>query len=113
MEDNETEIGDKNVIERYHIEKTQKWREWIEKIPFIKFPPDWEVQVIPPFAGAMARFQVRKNGKKISVYLDVDNSLGYMDGPYWEAYPIGDDTARFMIDETTNLIATIEEELSK
>ena len=74
-------------IDRYKIESEQDWREWAGKIPYIKCLDGWEFQPIPPFAGAMARFQVRKGENKISVYLDVDDSLGCWGSPYWEICP--------------------------
>ena len=49
-------------IDRYKIEAEEKWREWSGKVPAIKFDAGWCVKVIPPFAGAMARFLVEANG---------------------------------------------------
>ena len=50
-------------IDRYKIEKAQDWRGWIAKIPAIQFDPGWQVQVIPPFSGALARFRVTVGDK--------------------------------------------------
>lgn len=94
-------------IDRYKIEAEEKWREWSEKVPAIKFDAGWSVKVIPPFAGAMARFLVEANGKSASVYLDCHNALGYMDGAYWEVYPVDEDTSRCLIDEADELLALI------
>lgn len=100
------------MIERWQIEGIEGWREWIEKIPDINFPSDWSVRIIPPYAGALVRFIAFKNNKRISVYLDVNNTLGYMDGPYWEAYPINGDTSRFMLNDVENLISAIDQEFT-
>lgn len=78
-----------NLLKRLEIESSEKWMEWREKIPFLKIPSDCEVKVNPPFAGALIRFVVRKNNREVSVYLDVNNSLGYYDleeTPYWEIF---------------------------
>ena len=49
----------------------------------------------------------------ISVYLDWYDALGFMGAPYWEAYSIEGDTARFMLEETSALISAIDGELKK
>lgn len=68
---------------------------WIKEIPILKFPSDWTIQIIPPFASAVIRFRAFKNGKTISVYLDCYDLLGANGEPYWEAYPVGEDTTRY------------------
>jgi hypothetical protein len=96
---------------RYNVEASESWREWCEKVPFIRFPADWDVRVIPPFAGALARFIVRlPDGETRSVYLDVNNSLGfYADPPepYWEVYPYQGDTGRCDMADVEELIRMI------
>ena len=94
-------------IERYKIEADEKWREWAGKVPAITFDAGWSVKVIPPFAGAMARFIVEANGRQASVYLDCYDSLGYMNAPYWEVYPVDGDTGRCLIDDTDELLTLI------
>ncbi len=100
---------------RFLIEKTDEWRKWITEIPFIQFPADYQVQVIPPFQGAIVRFRVKKEGsdKSISVYLDCYEALGCYDGPYWEMYPYEDDTARFNMEDTKGLLKSIAEEFDR
>lgn len=69
-------------------EKAFDWCEWLEKIPYIKFPGSWNVKIVPPFAGAMVRFMVKKSDEiRVSVYLDCHELLGVYSGPYWEVYP--------------------------
>lgn len=87
-------------------------REWGPKIPYLKFPSDCEVKVIPPFGGANVRFLVKKNEKVISVYLDCYANLGAMDVPYWEIYPYQGDTYRCFLNEADDLMEKIEEELN-
>ena len=95
-------------MERYQIEQNEKWREWIEKIPSLNFPEKWNVTIIPPYGGAMARFKVELNGKIASIYLDCHSALGFCDGPYWEVYPCyDDDTYRCEIHEVEDLMKAI------
>lgn len=91
------------------MEKTFEWKKWTDEIPFIKFPKDWEVKIIPPFAGAVVRFLVNTpKRKRISVYLDCYENLGYFGGPHWEVYPDKDDNnARFAMSDTEGLLKCI------
>jgi hypothetical protein len=101
-------------VKRYTVEYAEKWREICAQVPFIKFDPRWEISVIPPFAGAVARFLVRDPAipkSKVSVYLDWFDALGYMDAPYWEVYPVGDDTERCLLAETEKLLESIRKSL--
>jgi hypothetical protein len=98
---------------RYKIEKEQKWLEEIKVIPFIQFPADWKIQVIPPFGDAVVRFRVQlPSGKEKSVYLDHRESLGiYGDiEPYWEVYPYNDDVGRCGREEIDKLLEYIGDE---
>lgn len=72
-----------------HREAVEQDRDWIDKIPFIKWPDSWKVKAIPPTGGAVIRYQViNQNGAKISIYLDCYDAIGYNSGnPYWEFYP--------------------------
>ena len=104
------------TVRRYKIEQQEHWLSWVEKIPYLKFPAGWQVQVIPPFCGAMARFRVRTekclSGTYISVYLDCYNRVGYYDGPYWEAYPIRGETYRCKMEETDELLEALQGEIA-
>ena len=92
------------------------WREWIRKIPEIQFPAHWKIQIIPPFAGALIRFRVNN---KISVYLDVDGSLGYWvdennkPAPYWEIHPYDDDVWRIDMEKVDELLEAIQKSLDE
>lgn len=102
-------------IERYKMESAAGWRETARNVPFIKLPEGLEFSPIPPFAGAAARFIVRKagTGHTVSVYLDTDNSLGhYCDAsgnpePYWEVHPLDGDVGRCDMADTDSLVRMI------
>ncbi len=100
-----------NTFKRLEVELEEKWVECAEKIPYIPFPRGWQVQVIPPFGGAIARFRVKKKKGWVSVYLDVYGRLGYMNGPYWEVYPVDGDVGRCYMDEIPKLLEIISKAL--
>lgn len=78
-------------------------------MPFINFPSDWLIQIIPPFGGAMVRFRViLPDGRRKSVYADFYDNLGYYGSPYWEIYPVDDDIARCPIEAVAELLIMIE-----
>lgn len=105
----------------YHeIEEKYEWGKWIKKIPFIDFPNDWLIKIIPPYGGAIIRFNVKKNNsnKEVSVYLDCYNSLGYYwkepgkSLPYWEIYPNYEGEAyRYDLEDIDGLLKGIEKSL--
>jgi hypothetical protein len=101
------------ISKRSEVDKEEEWDEWLLKIPKIKFKEDWEVRIIPPFGGAMARFWIDKGDKHVSVYLDCYQRLGYFGGhngePYWELYPYHGDTYRCAMRNTEELTAKISE----
>jgi hypothetical protein len=74
------------------------------KIPPLHFKENWDVRVLPGFNGAFARFRVNDY---ISVYLDMFDRLGYEGKPYWELYD-GTDTIRFKMEDTEELLNTID-----
>lgn len=97
---------------RIHVEKEEKWNEWIPKIPFLNFPKSWKIKIIPPFHGALVRFIVQTNKMPnksfVSIYLDVDQSLGLWNGPYWEVHPVDGDVIRCDMDNTEQLLENIK-----
>lgn len=97
---------------RFEIEQEESWREWCDQIPYLNFPEEWKIKIIPPFSGALIRFVVKYKEKTVSVYLDVYQALGIAEN-YWEIYPYKDDTYRCGIDETNKLISKINEELNR
>lgn len=97
-----------DTLARATVERNEKWQEACDIIPFIKFPADWSIQIIPPFVGAMVRFRVKlPNGQNKSIYLDFYDRLGYVGKPYWEVYPVGGDTGRCLLAETDELLRLI------
>ena len=96
-----------DMLKRYTIGMVGNQEDWFDNIPFIRFDPDWDVQVIPPFSGAMVRFRVKQGDHIVSVYLDCYQQLGYWDGPYWEVYPVDGDTWRVGIDDVDGLLDAI------
>ena len=94
---------------RSNIERNEKWREWCDKIPALRFDSDWDVKIIPPFGGAIARFTVTKGDKHVSVYLDAFAELGlvYDDAgdpvPYYEVYD-GKNTPRYYLDDVDEMM---------
>ena len=91
-----------------------KTSDWIDKIPFINFPSEWQVQPIPNFGWAMARFRVRKWEKTISIYLDCYDVLWIMWKAYWEVYPaLNCDTERCDMDDIDTLLDIIQKSLDE
>jgi hypothetical protein len=103
-------------LEKALLHERRKDKSLIEEFPWITLPPGYSFKVTFPFAGACARFRVCKENvpdKSVSVYLDTKDVLGYFGSPYWEAYPIGDDVARFPLDDTKGLVEAIVTQLSQ
>lgn len=93
---------------RLEVEEMQKWREEIDFIPFIQFPSDWKIQIIPAFGDAVVRFRVKLPCDiEKSIYLDSRESLGYYGGPYWEVYPFREDVGRCKRSDVDGLLAMI------
>lgn len=95
-------------MQRYMIESEEKWRQICEQIPPLNFKKEWNVKIIPPFCGAMARFTIDYKNNHVSVYLDWYDRLGYVGQPYWELYPFDNDTKRYLLNETEELMKDIE-----
>ena len=100
---------------RLEMEAVEDWHSWRAKIPSLNFKESWAVKIIPPFAGAMARFIVENPETKrmVSVYLDCFDRLGVEEGPYWEMYLLGRDSDlfRFKMEDTDSLMKTISSTL--
>ena len=98
-------------MQRYRIEEDQDWRGEINRVPFIQFPADWAIQMIPPFSDAVVRFRVKlPSGQEKSIYLDSRDSIGFMGYPYWEVYPYKGDCGRCAMEEIDELLALIANE---
>ena len=92
----------------YKYEEQMEHRKWMKEIPFLNFPADWQVQITPPFAGAVVRFRIKSKEAEISVYLDCYDRLGCVGKPYWEICPHDGDTYRCYLNETEDLIKNIQ-----
>jgi hypothetical protein len=103
----------RQVRQRTELETSDEWRRWAETTPFIQFPPEWQVRIVPPYGGAIARFYVRYGDNQASVYLDCYNRLGYFGAPYWEVYPIDNDTARVPMEDVPGLLELIRQSLEE
>jgi hypothetical protein len=95
--------------QRYEVERHEDWRFWTMKnVPFLKLDPDWEIAVIAPFGGAMARFVIRNGSHTISVYMDTMAALGAWETPHWEIYPDSSgENSRFSLSESEAMLEAI------
>lgn len=98
-------------LKRYEVERNEEWLRWLDKIPYLHFKEDWNVKVIPPFGGAMARFGITKGDNRVSVYLDCYDNLGVVGEPYWEIYSFEGDPYRVLMYDTDELMKIIAEVL--
>ncbi len=108
-----TKIGE-GILLYSQLEATYEWHDWVKKIPFINWPIDWEVKAIPPFSGAMVRYQIRVKDSEApitSVYLDCYDILAIYGEPYWEVYPVDGGVGRCAIGDTDALLELIEQSL--
>lgn len=63
-------------------------KDFINDFPYIQFPFEWKIKLVPAHSGATFRFFVKlPNGCIKSVYFDKDGTLG-ADTDYWEVYQI-------------------------
>lgn len=95
------------------IEERQRWRDEIDRLPWIQFPSSWRVKVILPYGDAVVRFLVKlPDGAEKSVCCDSRNSLGFYTDPptpYWEVYPYNSDIGRCAVDDVAGLLEMIRE----
>ena len=99
------------MVKRYEFEALAKWRELTFEMPFFSVPDGYQIAVTPPFAGADARFRIKRpDGVIISVYADFYNNLGTCEGPYWEVHPYMEHTGRCDINDTETLWKMIKGE---
>lgn len=95
-------------------EFVEDWRKLSASVPFITLDAGWQIAIIPPFAGAAARFLVRDGDAGVSVYLDTNEALGCSDVVYWEVYPDGSgENGRCALEDGDALLTMIREGLAK
>lgn len=99
---------------RSAVEGQENWRDWLDTMPALHFDRDWDVRIIPPFHGALARFWIDYQGKHVSVYFDAYNRLGFRvdengaPKPYFEMYDkTTGDTERYNMDEVDAMMDDI------
>ena len=102
-----------DFLKVYEVERIMEYTNWCGEIPYITFPSDWQVQVIPPFAGAVVRFKIKKGDASVSIYLDCYDILGCYGQPYWEVYPHEDDVFRCDMEDTETLLRAIAESIAE
>jgi hypothetical protein len=106
-----------NHIEKYrtirNYEELYEHDKWKYEMPYLLFPADWQVAVVPPFGGALIRFYVKRGNGFVSAYLDCYDRLGYVGEPYWEIHPYDEDVFRCMMGETDKLIEAISQSLDE
>lgn len=107
------------MSDRAKLEAKEQWFKWMGMIPYISFPKEWHIAIIPPFSGAMTRFRVRTHrmpeDRYVSVYLDCLDHLGSMGHPYFEVYPAAgkDEIFRCSISETKELLKVIQKAIDQ
>ena len=105
-----------NVNKTLTIAKAEEYHEykkWANELPALHFDREWDVKIIPPFAGAIIRFWINHNDKHVSVYFDGYSELGWMYDenndkpiPYFEYYD-GNETYRSLLDESDKMMDDI------
>jgi hypothetical protein len=104
----------KDTIKRFEVESLEKWKDIIDEVPSLRFKSEWDVKIIPPFSGAVARFFILKDGKQVcSVYLDWHDRLASVGQPYYELYPFEDDAKRYLLNEIDELMSDIDKLFSE
>ena len=106
----ETSVNETLMLAK--VEQMQGFRNWSNKLPYFHFDKEWNVKIIPPFAGAVIRFAIDYNGKHVSVYFDAYSRLGWMYDeneepiPYFEYYD-GEETHRYWLEESEQMMNDI------
>ena len=101
-----------NTLMIAKVDSLHDYRGWANKLPSLNFDKEWNVKIIPPFAGAIIRFVIDYKGKHVSVYFDAYSELGWMYDendepvPYFEYYD-GEETYRYFINESEKMMNDI------
>lgn len=105
------------LLESKEYEDTFESKKWQNEIPWMPFNKEWLVKIIPPFAGAVIRFNITESDnshKWVSVYLDCYDVLGIYGEPYWEVYPFKEEsTRRCSMKDINILLELIQESLDE
>ncbi len=96
------------VVSRAKLEERERWQEIVEKMPYFELREGWQIAVIPPTVGAVARFRIKQDKGHVSIYADWYEKLGYFGQPHWEIYPNKEgDNERFAINDTVDMIEAV------
>lgn len=102
------------------VEQIHEYRKWCSNLPYFNFDKEWDVKIIPPFAGAIIRFYIKHGNKDVSVYFDGYSELGLMYDddekpiPYFEClFSNIMLTRRYLIDESEQMMDDIREYLNE
>ena len=98
------------IVHRDRLMNSEKWR---EQIPFMSFPPEWTIQITPPFNHAVVRFRIRQENANVSVFLDCYELLGSYGEPYWDVSPYEGDNFRCKMNDTEALLRAISSSLKE
>lgn len=98
-------------MKRMEVENLYEYRKWTKEIPSLNFKQEWNVKIVPGFGGAIIRFVIYYNNRRVSVYLDCYGELGLCTEPYWEIYPYKSDAFRCSMNDTEALMGKITEVL--
>lgn len=95
--------------QRSDLEHAEDWHHWTKNAPKLKFQSNWQVQIVPPWGGAMARMIIWDGDCKVSVFWDTIGRLGCMESPYYEIHPCrkGEDIERFLVNECDEMMHAI------
>jgi len=87
---------------------------WALEIPFIRFPMHWQVRILPPFIGAVVRFEVKYKDILVRVALDCYGLLEYSELPQcWSITSMYSDIQTCAMEDTEELIKLIEQTFNK
>lgn len=105
--------NDESWLIPYRYDEVMETRKWMDLIPYISFPSEWKVKIIPPFGGLVVRFLIQlpkmEKNDRVSIYLDCYDKAGSMGAPYWEVYPYRGDCGRCWMNETDKLLEMISD----
>lgn len=95
-------------LKRLDVEKNEDWDVWVG-LPRLKLKEGWEIQLVPPFGGAICRALIWSGDKRVSIYFDALDRIGSVGSPYWEIYPDENgDNARFYTQEVDKMLEAID-----
>lgn len=72
----------------YEIDDEMEYDKWMVGLPFIQWPANYLIKVIPPFGAKVIRFWLKTadTQHELSIYLDGYNYSGCMPWPHYEVY---------------------------